>query len=205
MLSIKLSSNPHEEQGRILYEKPNFKFENGVTVLVGRNGAGKSTLLNSIKQYCDKHNIPVFHYDNYTQGNTRAQEKYMLLNDMEAFFGSVFHSEGEQIYNNFCNQIKDVGKFCRKYINSEKIVILLDALDSGLDCDGIKQIIDCFNLILNDNKNKEVYIIASANNYGLIRNQRCLDVKTGKFLKFTTYEQFEKFILDRYEEERSSN
>lgn len=48
MLSIKLSSNPHEEQGRILYEKPNFKFENGVTILVGRNGAGKSTLLSNI-------------------------------------------------------------------------------------------------------------------------------------------------------------
>ena len=205
MLKVKMSKNPYadEDDRRVLYTKPNFVFEPGITVLVGRNGSGKTTLLNGIKDYCKKENIPCYHYDNYEHGGQQAKSKYGYFGDYKSLFSVLFHSEGEQIYENFCNQVKQIGSFCKQHKTAPKLVFCLDALDSGLDCDGIKQILDCFNLIINDNKDKEVYIIASANNYGLIRNQRCLDVKTNIINKFITYEQFENFIMKRYEEDRA--
>lgn len=206
MITINMSKNPWAEEGEktVLYQNPHFTFETGVTVLVGRNGGGKTTLLNGIKEYCEKKNIPCYHYDNYTQGGDHAKSEYGYFGDFNSLVDVLFRSEGEQIYENFCNQVKKIGAFCHKHQTAEKLVFCLDALDSGLDCDGIKQILDCFNLSTKDNKDKEVYIIVTANNYGLIRNQKCLDIKTNTIKRFNTYEQFEEFILSRYKEDREN-
>lgn len=188
----------------ILYKNPKFEIPTGITVLVGRNGAGKTTLLRGIVDYCKKTNIPCFSYDNYSEGSDKAKSFYGAVGDIDSLCSTLFHSEGEQIYYNFCQKMKSIGSFCKEHRGAKEIVLCLDALDSGLDCDGIKQIRDVCNLIVSDNKDSEVYIILSANNYGLIKNQRCLDVYTGKFLTFNNFDNFEKFILDRYKEERAT-
>ena len=205
MLKVKMLDDPWTdgETKNILYQNPNFSFNTGVTILLGRNGAGKTTLLKGIQDHCKTNCIPCFYYDNYTQGGSTAKSEYGFLGDFDSLCNTIFHSEGEQLYYNFCKQVSKIGGFCKKHENDKVLVICLDALDSGLDCEGIHQLLDCFNLIISDNKDKEVYIIIAANNYGLIRNQTCLDVKTGKTKIFNTYEDFENFILNIYKEERN--
>ena len=186
-----------------LYKTNKVTIKRGVNILVGRNGAGKSTLLHLIKNHCDKNNIPCLSYDNYTQGGSNASSKYMFFGQVENFMNVAFHSEGEQLFHNFGEKLKEIGQFISKNKNSKEIVILLDALDSGLDIEGIVQLKDVFKLIVEDAKDKNIYIIASANNYALVKDMRCLDVKRGCLEKiFIKYEAFEKFILNQYKEER---
>lgn len=190
-------------ESKKLYNTNEIEIKSGVNILVGRNGVGKYTLLRLIKSHCNKNNIPCLNYDNYTQGGNSASEKYMFYGQMESFMNVAFHSEGEQLFYNFGEQLKQIGQFIAKHKDSKEIVILLDALDSGLDVEGLSQVKEVFYLILKDNEDKDVYIVASANNYSLIKNMRCIDVKKqGKERLFKTYDEFEKFIFNQYIEER---
>ena len=47
------------DMGCKLYQKANFTFKPGLTVLVGCNGAGKSTLIQMVSQSLQKKKIPL--------------------------------------------------------------------------------------------------------------------------------------------------
>lgn len=93
---------------------------------------------------------------------------------------------------------------------------LIDAADSGYSIDNVIDLKRLLNLIQTDccALNKECYIVISANEYELASGEKCFDVNSGKYITFSDYEEYKKFILKsrklkdrRYSkiEERTSN
>ena len=199
-ITLNLSTSPY---GRQLYKTGIFEFMPGKTVLIGRNGAGKTTVLNLVEEYCKNNQIPYFKFDNYTKGGSTALQDYLFHGDFEGFVGGALHSEGEQIYNNLCNQSRKIGNFIRQHSDSKQIFILFDALDSGFDLDGFKQVNNLCDLILKDNSSIDVYLLISANNYGMVEGNPCYDVRSNQYVEICCYDDFKAFILKQYEDERS--
>lgn len=193
----------------------------GVTVLVGCNGAGKSTLLKNIAQHCKSNKIPYNLYDNLKDGGSNSiSEMFFNENISEGVF-LLTASEGESIKANLGRNstlYKDFFKL--GYINNsshrismlfeenkeEKLeelkntkdrVLLFDAVDSGLSVDSIIEVKSMFDTIIKDspNYNINIYIIIAANEYELCRNSDCFDVNSGKYLRFTDYEDYRSFII----------
>lgn len=193
---IKVDKNPYDEP-KNLYKYTEVDFPTGVTVLVGKNGSGKTTLLDYIKNYCEENNISVISYDNYLQGGGNSLEAALFHDDMQTLATLACSSEGQKISVNIGNTIGFIGRSVRNAESDSKLVILLDAVDSGLSIDTIVEIKDIFNLIINDasEKNVEVFIIVSANGYEFPNGSRCLNVTNGKFVTFANYEEYKKFIL----------
>lgn len=194
----------------------------GLTVLVGCNGAGKTTLLKNIKDHCIGNKIPCYAYDNLSDGGSSAMSE--LLNDnYNEGVALYFQSEGECIkssisrassmfksfftlgyIDNKQNRFRRIfadEKVLKKqdevFKNAKERVLLFDAVDSGLSVDSVIEIKRLFDVILADASTfkKDIYIVIAANEYELARNTDCFDVNTGKYLKFSDYEDYRKFII----------
>lgn len=178
-----------------LYSTDSFEINKGVTILIGPNGAGKSTFLKSIKElYLDKNNVTYFKFDNLLDGGANAKSKFGFYGHMDLLTESMFNSEGMNIVLNIGLQISEIGSYIRNIKDKNEVIwILLDAIDSGLSIDNIVQINNIFDLIIKDHPN--TYIVVSANNYELVRNRHCLDIKSGHYIKFNDYEDCRNFIL----------
>lgn len=92
---------------------------------------------------------------------------------------------------------EDIRKELELLKNHKERWLLLDATDSGLSIDNVIEFKDLFNLIIDDGTKlgKEVYIIISANEYELARNEQCFDVNAGKYITFKDYDDYREFIL----------
>ena len=174
--------------------------DGGVYIVVGRNGIGKTTLLHKIEEYCKEKKIPVYSYDNYTEGNSRAMEEYMWEGNMQAMVNSAFHSEGEQIFNNFGQRLRKIGQWASKNKEAKEKYVLIDAIDSGLDIDGIDQVKEIAKMIVKDDKN--IRLLITANNYALVENQICIDAREGTRLTFTDFTDYATYIRRQYAEAR---
>ena len=208
------------DDGIDIYKKKTILIKPGVTVLAGCNGIGKSTLLRQIKNILKKNNIPCIKYDNLTEGGEEARSKAGFFGDFQFLATASQSSEGENIIMNMSNLARDIGDFVRSGKNSEEEKfdriprvlngemqkeehgipnerwILLDAVDSGLSVDNIVDIKEqLFKTILKYNYGNEIYIIISANEYEMARDEQCFDVYNGKYVKFTDYEEYRDFIL----------
>jgi len=197
--------------------------EEGLTVLVGCNGAGKTTLLLNIKEHCKSNKIPCHMYDNLRNGADSSIGS-MLSGSVDIPCDGIglavsmwTASEGEAIrlsigrqstlYKGFLStgNFKDRNyKMSRLFNDKEEQepetnirVLLFDATDSGLSIDNICDIKKLFDLVKADavDKGLELYLIISANEYELCRGERCFDVNTGKYLTFSDYEDYRKFIM----------
>ncbi len=141
---------------------------------------------------------------------------------------SISSSEGENIILNMNKFASDLREFVEKGIPKEKNPfkkafkalnnvedehneliserwILLDAVDSGLSVDNIVDIKEyLFKTILEHNFGNEIYIVISANEYEMARNEQCFDVYNGKYITFKNYEDYRNMILEskRWKEER---
>ena len=74
---------------------------------------------------------------------------------------------------------------------------MIDAADSGMSIDNVCEIKEyLFKTILDDEKEADVYIVISANEYELARGEACFDTYNGKYIEFADYEAFRAFILD---------
>ena len=74
--------------------------------------------------------------------------------------------------------------------------ILFDAVDSGLSVDNIVDLKEgLFRTILENEKEKDVYIIVSANEYEMANNESCFDVYHGEYVTFKDYDAYRDFIL----------
>ena len=182
-----------------LYRKHTFEFNEGITCLVGRNGSGKSTLLKEIKEKLQEDGQKVAYYDNeYSEKNNTS--KFSFTGDYDKLARSMFASEGQNIRYNFEDYIPELGNYMRKRIKhkSDKCVVLLDGLDSGISLDYIVMLKkDLFPLILKDcaDNNVKCYIIIAANNYELCNGEDCILVSTAKHIKFDSYDDFRKIYV----------
>lgn len=183
-----------------LHSTDTFYFNQGITCLIGKNGAGKSTLLEEIKEALGEENV--FFYDN-EESEKNALSRFNFYGEIEKMCRNLGSSEGQNIRNNFEDSVSLIGYHVRKCINrQQKVIIMLDGLDSGISIDYIKSLKeDLFDLILKDcaNNNMECYIILSANNYEFCANQDCINVSTGEHVNFLDYSDFRKFYLGEEE------
>lgn len=203
---IKLWKDPYDT-GVKIYRKRQVEFEPGLTVLVGCNGIGKTTLLHNIKDELRKAEVEFISFDNLKDGGHNARSKAGFLGNYEFLATAYCSSEGEELNMNIAMAAGKIGHFIKTNPDCKELWLLFDAVDSGLSIDNIidtKR--DLFNTILEDprNKDREVYIVVSANSYEMAANERCLDVRNMKYKTFKTYNTYRNYILKtkEWKEER---
>lgn len=197
MITIK-TDNGYYGAPNNLFVRKNINIEPGLTVLIGCNGSGKTTCLKLIKNACKEQNIPCFAYDNLSQGGSNGIENCMRTGNYAAMARNLISSEGEKIIVNLEPAASQIGQFVRKNQNSDKIVITMDAIDSGLDIEGINLIKNCLlrPIIADCRKNNiEAYIIIAANAYETANGEKCLYPRSGNYKTFSDYESYKVFIL----------
>ncbi len=188
-----------------IFNRKNIVIEKGITVLVGCNGSGKTTLILQLKELVRKEHQCIIEFNNLIDGGRNMRQLALDLGDFRRLVDLNISSEGENIYHNMCglfgnmrNQIKK-----KEIINNlghkfKEIWLFLDAVDSGLDIIGIIDLKRALNTMYLDltEKGYDVYTIISANTYELARESNCFDVKVGKYITFTDYESYRKFVID---------
>lgn len=196
---IKVNKCPYNEDEE-LYSYNRFNLKTGATILVGKNGTGKTTMLRFIEQAVnDKGNCKLLTFDNYTQGGSQSLSSALFHNKLDHLATLACSSEGQRINANLGEFIRNIGYTVRHSESGTKLVILMDAVDSGLSIDSVVTLKDVFDLIVEDAKenNIEVYIVASANGYELPNGMRCFSVKDGAYIKFDSYESYKTYILSQ--------
>ncbi len=215
---IKLWKDPYDI-GFNLWKKRTIEIKPGVTVLVGCNGIGKTTLLNNIETVLKKENIPVMHFDNLSDGGSNARSEKAFMEDFGFLAESMCSSEGENIVLNLCDLTGKLRSFVKTGVNkgkynpfaeifkndkedrkSEELSnerwILFDAVDSGLSIDNIIDLKEgLFKTIIEFEKDREIYILVSANEYEMANGEQCFDVYHGKYISFTNYDEYRNMIL----------
>lgn len=201
------------------------EFKPGLTVLVGCNGTGKTTLLMNIEDFCKDNIPILKYNNLLDGGNkgfgeyieSREYDKISILSQASEGECIKFHI-GELIEsiryfiefgvdNSRKNKLlssleaisfkEKVEARNKKFLECRERVFLFDAVDSGLSVDNIVELKGFFDLILleQNNYDKDIYIIISANEYELAREAECFDVNLGKYIKFKDYEDYRSFIL----------
>ena len=82
-------------------------------------------------------------------------------------------------------------------IADSRRVLLFDAVDSGMSIDAIVEVKSFFKKVIHDyaEKGLTTYIITVANEYEMASGENCFDVNAGKYLNFTSYEDYKQFVL----------
>lgn len=219
MYKIKTWRNPYDE-GFSTCRRKEVEFKPGLTVLVGCNGSGKSTMLKNIKEELHKKKIPMFFYNNEHDGGSNSIGESIFSGNVSFAATAWTSSEGENIFLNlskiaskwrdfiltgkvndlstkFAKSFREACEIDDKKITSKKRFILLDAMDSGYSIDNVIEMKKLFDLVLEDSEKMgmETYIIISSNEYELACDTDCFDVTEGKYINFSSYEDFKKFIL----------
>lgn len=222
---IKLIKDYYDE-GFNLYKKKTIEIKPGVTILVGCNGIGKTTLLHQIRYALKEENIPYVLFDNLKNGGNNSVSEAFYYEDFAFGATAMCSSEGENIVMNMGKLAARLGGFVKtgedtkdakfkalarslarledkpeeeKEIPNERW-ILLDAVDSGLSVDNIVDLKEqLFKTILEYNYGNEIYIVVSANEYEMARNEQCFDVYNGNYVKLKDYEEYRKLILQSKE------
>ena len=113
-------------------------------------------------------------------------------------------SEGERISNNINDFATKLGRFVNTTIG-DTAFILLDAVDSGFSVDNVIDVKDnLLHLAIDDARSKglDLYVLVSANEYEMARDEDCFDVVGCKYLRFNDYEEYRKFIIDTNKKKR---
>ena len=196
----------YHEEGYNIFKKKTCTFESGVTVLVGCNGSGKSTLLQQIEYSLRRENIPYIFHDADKDDVGRKREEASYYGDIDFLSASMCSSEGENIFNVFYYVVKKMGRLTTQNPDAKELWFLFDALDSGLSIDAISEMkTDLFQFVIEQNHDKDVYIIVSANGYEFANGERCYDVANCKEITFKDYDDYRKFILKSKEQKNKRN
>lgn len=198
---FRLSNNWYGNDEYKIFNKVQVQFNPGLTVIVGCNGAGKTTLLQQINESLENKDIPVMLHSNLTNGANALKSKAAFRSRFDVVARIMSSSEGENIVNVLEFIANEMGQMSRDNPDAKELWYLFDAIDSGLSVDNIvefKQVL--IPLVIENNGDKDVYFLISANEYEFVRNENCLDVMNGKYLKFKDYEDYRDFILKSREQ-----
>lgn len=209
------------EKGDIVFLKGSVKIPEGLTVITGCNGSGKSTLLDIIeKRYKGNDDWYIVSHREKEEGRGNSVSSYLYMGDYRAIASVFSASEGEAVFRNYANKVyqevaafrdtkianrnpEDIGLFRYKYIRMDKaknLLVILDGIDSGVSLDMTIDIKNFLHTILEDLHTRipevPVYILVSSNSWEFCEGERCLDARSLNFKKFSTYEEYRKYILD---------
>ena len=192
MLRIKIEDWYDIHNGYTLSLQP------GVTALVGPNGAGKTTLLTQLRDYAAdtarRNRFKVLNYSNMTDGGDVAMQSYLSCGDMTQLATAMVSSEGERIIVNLSRFIPKIRPAIEVAEQEGKIlIILIDAIDSGMSIDKLRDVAELLDMIAKDIEGKNIYLVISTNNYELAKG-RCLNPRTGKYVSFGSYAEYADFI-----------
>lgn len=198
--------NDHYGEGIKMYKKCTVEFKPGLTVLVGCNGAGKTTLLKQLYKKVQNENIPCVMFDNLHNGGSYARQKAVFCNDFQFVATSMCSSEGENILLNMQAFSNMIYRMFSNNPHDQEYWILADAIDSGLSIDNIVDLKDgLFKEILDIHKEKDVYIIVSANAYEMANGEQCFNVTTGKYVPIKSYDKYRSVVLKSREVKDTRN
>ena len=179
-----------------LYYRSKVAFEPGVTVLVGCNGCGKTTLIRQIKRLLEKDDIPYVAYDNLHDGGSNARQRAGFYGDVDFMATSMCSSEGENIVLNMGNMARSMGALTKRHPDAKELWFLFDAVDSGLSIDNVLDIKEyLFKTVFEHNKDKDIYIIISANAYEMCRGEKCFDTWLCKYIDINSYDEYRDFVI----------
>ncbi len=194
MRSFKIDKDPYCTNSNI-YNKNIITINPGVTVLVGCNGSGKTTLMMLMKEKLKEAKISYISFDNLREGGFNAANMHGFMGDMQFVVDCVTSSEGENIVMNLGKFSNKIGRWVHDHKEENEMWIFLDACDSGLSIDNVVDVKYLFDIIIKDNPNSDVYIITSANEYELARDEQCFDVQSGEYITFDSYDEYREMIL----------
>lgn len=176
----------------------------GYIPLIGPNGAGKSTLLRQLEEaFADNKDFKIFSYNNYFEGGCYARQNQLQeRGNIPLLAQLATSSEGEQIAINFgqgCKRLGQIVAECKS--EGKKLLVLIDAIDSGASIDRLKDYISLFDMVTNDCKKSglDCYILVSVNSYELVKDRVCKDVRTGKDVTFESYEDYSNYICSYFQ------
>lgn len=217
MKKVKLVKDFYGE--RNIQLKSSFELEdNSINCLVGCNGSGKSTFIKNLKYYLvdkvkevnkialgyDLHNFPIKankeeNKDLYIEIDRNTNPKENITQLMDFDINDVhrkFMSTGE----NFIDRIATAFGYLKQIIKQNKgksLYFVLDDIDVGLSIDTLESLKRVLDLVCRDCKENNItyYIFLAVNSYYFTRFYKCIDVNNLKYVKFETYEAYEKFVL----------
>lgn len=183
------------DDNRKLYKHSTIEFNPGITILIGCNGSGKTTLLQQIKTQLDKTDTPNILYDNLHDGGSNGMSAAFFHDDIQLAATMMCSSEGEQISLNLGTAARKFGYMMTHSTGNERWV-LLDAIDSGLSIDQVQEVKNnLFHLMLDLEKDKELYIICSANEYEMCVGEPCFNIVDGKYVDINNYDDYKREVL----------
>lgn len=198
---FRLSNDWYGDDGFTIFKKKQIKINTGLTVLVGCNGAGKTTLLKQINQSLKNKDIPVLFHSNMQNGERELRSKAAFYGSFDIVARTMMSSEGENIVNVLEDIARKMGRMSQDNPDAKELWFLFDAIDSGLSIDNVIDIKESLiPLVIETEKNKDIYFVISANAYEFARNENCFDVINGKYIKFKDYEEYRDFILKTKEQ-----
>ena len=193
-LKLKLRSEPWETDEKI-FKNLNREIEDGLHVLVGCNGYGKSTFMEFVKEkYKRDENYKLLTWNGVV--NTRdGRGSALFRQNFEVLANMMMSSEGEEHNINLAMFLQSVG---HEVANLDRdLILLLDAIDSGISADRIEETLDVLAMIIADVRRRghECYIFVPSNTYEMVRHTHCMDPCTGEDLVFLDYEHWRKYIF----------
>jgi len=197
MKTFKLIPYMYDDKTKI-FKKKTVTIESGVTVLVGCNGFGKTSFLKCIKKCLNDEDLKYIWYDNLHDGGHNSISKALFNQDFTFGATAFCSSEGEQIAMNLQKLSQNIGWYINNTPDQNELFILLDAIDSGFSVDNVQDVKKYLFAPLAQlcaKNGKTVYIIVSANEYEMVRGERCFDIYTGKYREFKTYNAYKNYIL----------
>ena len=198
---FRLSNDWYGDEDYKIFNKVQIQLNPGLTVLVGCNGAGKTTFLKQINQSLKNKDIPVMFHSNLTNGERELKSKAAFRSQFEIVALVMSSSEGENIVNVLSNIANEMGHMARSNPDAKELWFLFDAIDSGLSIDNIIEFKEVLiPLVIENNKDKDVYFLISANGYEFARKEKCFDVMNGKYITFNDYEDYRDYVLKSKEQ-----